>query len=120
LKKIAIIDDELEILGMLERLVGREKNVEVRVFSNPINAIDEVKSGSFDLIFLDIMMPQMDGLEFLKEIRTKNHKTRVIMMTAHSTLDRVLNSHQNGADDYLIKPFKNMKQVVDKIQNYLQ
>ena len=55
MKKIAIIDDELEILNMLERLIGREKNIEVRVFSNPANAIDEVKSGVFDLVFLIVV-----------------------------------------------------------------
>jgi len=120
MKKVAVIDDELEILNMLERLIGREPNIEVRVFSNPMNAIDEVKNEVFDLVFLDIMMPQMDGLDFLKEVRVNNSKTRIVIMTAHSTLDRVLNSHQNGADDYLLKPFKNLKEISEKLDSYLQ
>jgi DNA-binding response OmpR family regulator len=119
LKKVAIIDDELEILNMLERLLGREKNVEVRVFSNPDNALDEVKDGAFDLILLDIMMPQMNGIDFLKAVRMKNTKSKIIMMTAHSTLDRVLSSHQGGADDYILKPFKSLPKVLDKIRVYL-
>jgi DNA-binding NtrC family response regulator len=116
LKKVAIIDDELEILNMLERLIGREKHVEVRVFSNPENALDEVKDGVFDLVMLDIMMPQMDGIDFLKAVRTKNHKTKVLMMTAHSTLDRVLNSHQSGANDYILKPFKSLPKILEKVR----
>jgi len=119
MKKIAIIDDELETLGMLERLVNREKNVEVRVFSNPLSAIDEAKTGHFDLIFLDIVMPQMTGIDFLKDLRKHNYKTRVVMMTASPTLDRVLQSHQIGADDFILKPFKNLKIIVDKVQFFL-
>ena len=119
MKKIAIIDDELETLGMLERLVSREKNVEVRVFSNPLSAIDEAKAGHFNLIFLDIGMPQMDGIDFLKDLRKHNYKTRIIMMTANPTLDKVLRSHQIGADDFILKPFKNLKIIVDKVQFFL-
>jgi DNA-binding NtrC family response regulator len=119
LKKVAIIDDELEILNMLERLLNREKNIEVRVFSNPENAIEEVKDGVFDLIMLDIMMPQMNGIDFLKAMRGKNHKTKVIMMTAHSTLDRVLNSHQSGADEFILKPFKSLPKILDKVRGIL-
>jgi len=118
--KVAIIDDELEVLTMLERLVGREKNVEVRVFSNPLNAVDEIRAGVFDLIFLDIVMSSFDGLQLLKEIREQSHKTKVVMMTAHSTLDRVLASHQLGANDFLIKPFKNLKDISEKLPQYLQ
>jgi DNA-binding response OmpR family regulator len=116
LKKVAIIDDELEILNMLERLVSRNNSIEVRVFSNPENAIEEVKNGVFDLILLDIMMPQMDGIDFLKQIRGVNSTTKVIMMTAHSTLDRVLNSHQGGADDYILKPFQSLPKILEKVE----
>ncbi len=116
--KIAIIDDEPEILSMLERLLGREKGFEVRVFSNPANALEEVKAGTFDIVLLDIMMPQMDGMDFLKVVRTQNTKTKIIMMTAYSTLDRVLNSHKSGANDYLLKPFKSLAKVLEKIKAF--
>ncbi len=116
--KIAIVDNELEILSMLERLIGREKGFEVRVFSNPANALEEVKAGTFDIVLLDIMMPQMDGMDFLKTVRMQNKRTKIIMMTAHSTLDRVLNSHQLGANDYLLKPFKSLAKVLEKIKAF--
>ena len=119
MKKVAVVDDELEILGMLERLISREKNVEVRVFSNPLSAIDEAKAGHFDLIFLDIGMSQMTGIEFLKDLRKHNYKTRVVMMTGSPTLDKVLQSHQIGADDFMLKPFKNLKVIMDRVQFFL-
>ena len=119
MKKVAVVDDELEILGMLERLISREKNVEVRVFSNPLSAIDEAKTGHFDLIFLDIGMSQMTGIEFLKDLRKHNYKTRVVMMTGSPTLDKVLQSHQIGADDFMLKPFKNLKVIMDRVQFFL-
>ena len=119
MKKVAVVDDELEILGMLERLISREKYVEVRVFSNPLSAIDEAKAGHFDLIFLDIGMSQMTGIEFLKDLRKHNYKTRVVMMTGSPTLDKVLQSHQIGADDFMLKPFKNLKVIMDRVQFFL-
>jgi DNA-binding response OmpR family regulator len=119
MKRIAVVDDELEILSLLERLLSRNRDYDVRVFSNPINALEEVKSGGFDLILLDIMMPKMDGMEFLTEVRKSNKKVKVIMMTAHSTLDRVLNAHKTGADDYILKPFKSLPKILERINRVI-
>ena len=119
MKKIAIIDDELDTLNVLERILGREQDFEVRVFSNPENGLDEVKNGTFDLILLDLVMSQKDGLEFLKEVRTSNTKTKVVIMTAHANLNRVLNSHQYGANDFLLKPFKSVAKIIDQIKRIL-
>lgn len=117
--KIAVIDDELDTLSVLERLLGRESEFEVRVYSNPENGLDEVKGGNFDLVLLDIVMSQMDGIEVLKEIRAVNGKTKIIMISAYATLDRVLKSHQYGADDFILKPFKSVAKIIDKIKAIL-
>jgi DNA-binding response OmpR family regulator len=117
--KIAIVDDELEILSVLERLLSRNRHYDVRIFSNPINALEEVKSGEFDLVLLDIMMPKMDGMEFLEEVRQVNKTVKIIMMTAHSTLDRVLNAHKIGADDYIVKPFKSLPKILERVKKVI-
>ena len=91
---IAIIDDETEILNVLSRFLTRNPNYSVSTFSNPISALGTIETNKYDVILLDIMMPQMNGLEVLEKIKAKNEEQKVIMMTAYSTLDKVLKSHK--------------------------
>lgn len=117
--KIAIVDDEPEILNMLSRFLQRENKYEVVSFSNPINAISSIDN-SYDVVMLDIMMPQMSGLEALEKIIEKNPDQKVIMMTAYSTLDKVLKSHKEGATHYLMKPFSSLEHIEKKLIEVLK
>ncbi len=112
--KVAIVDDEQDILEMIEKFLKRGGNFEVTSFTNPLNALSTI-SDRYDVVLLDIMMPQMNGLDVLKELRAKYPKLKVIMMTAYSTLDKVLNSHREGAIHYVMKPFFSMKSLEEKI-----
>ncbi|MEA3383400.1 MAG: response regulator [Campylobacterota bacterium] len=118
-KKIAIIDDEQDILDILEKFLSRSEKFDISTYSNPKTALDTVKSGSFDLVLLDIMMPQMNGLDFLKELKDTNPNIKVIMMTAYSTLDKVIESNKVGAEDYVTKPFVSLRDVENKILDNL-
>ena len=62
-------------------------------------------SGLYDLIILDVMLPSMNGLEILKKLREEEIESKVIMLTAKSMLEDKLNGLENGANDYLTKPF---------------
>lgn len=117
--KIAIVDDESEILNMLSRFLQRSGKYEVVTFLNPVNAVASIDN-SFDAVMLDIMMPQMNGLEALEKIMEKNPNQKVIMMTAYSTLDKVLKSHKEGATHYLMKPFTSLDNVEKKLQDVLK
>ncbi len=112
--KVAIIDDEQDILEMIEKYLKRAGNFEVITFNNPINALTRIDK-SYDVVLLDIMMPQMNGLDVLKTLREKNEAVKVVMMTAYSTLDKVLKSHREGATHYIMKPFSSMKALEEKI-----
>lgn len=112
--KVAIVDDEQDIVEMIEKFLRRGGNFEVTSFTNPLNALSSI-SDRYDVVLLDIMMPQMNGLDVLKELRAKYPKIKVIMMTAYSTLDKVLNSHREGAIHYVMKPFFSMKSLEEKI-----
>lgn len=118
-KSILIIDDEPEILNLLSRFLGKNPNFSVSTFSNPVSAISEVERENFDLILLDIMMPQMNGLEVLEKIKAKNEDQKVVMMTAYSTLDKVLKSHKEGATNYVMKPFSSLEALENKIVEVL-
>lgn len=113
--KIAIVDDEQDTLDMIEKFLKRSDGFEVVTFINPMTALFSIDE-SYDLILLDIMMPQMNGLEVLKELRVNLPDIKIIMMTAYSTLDKVLQSHREGASHYIVKPFSSMKALQEKIQ----
>lgn len=112
--KIAVVDDEMDILDMINRYLAKTGKFEVTTFSNPVVAVDRIDS-SYDLILLDIMMPQMDGLTALEKLIAKNKDIKVVMMTAYSTLDKVLKSHKEGATHYLMKPFESLGALEKKI-----
>jgi len=115
MKKIAIVDDENDILDVLDRFLSRSGNLQIKTFNNPIDGLSDVQRGGYDLVLLDIMMPQMDGIEFLKRVKESNPEVQVVMMTAFTTLERTIDAHKYGAKNYLTKPFENLKQVQDKV-----
>ena len=116
---IAIVDDEKEIVSMLERYFAREAGYTVQSYTNPVTALNGIKS-SVDLVLLDIMMPQMDGLELLAKLREKHPNIKVVMMTAYSTLDKVLKAHRHGATHYVMKPFSSLDALKRKIDEVLK
>ena len=116
---IIIIDDETEILSMLEKHLTREGGYRVTTYTNPLNAISSLPQET-DLILLDIMMPQMDGLDALPKLLEKKPDVKILMMTAYSTLDKVLNAHRYGASDYIMKPFSSLSALSKKIEEMLK
>jgi DNA-binding NtrC family response regulator len=116
--KVAVVDDENEILSMIQRFLNRSEKYQVTTFSNPITAVETIDK-SYDIVLLDIMMPQMNGLDALEKIMEKNPDQKVIMMTAYSTLDKVLKSHKHGATHYLMKPFDSLQAIETKINEVL-
>ena len=117
---IAIIDDETEILNVLSRSLSRNPDFSVTTYSNPITALSALSNSKTDLVLLDIMMPQMNGLEVLEKLKAKDSEQKVIMMTAYSTLDKVLKSHKEGATNYVMKPFDSLQALEKKILEVLK
>lgn len=112
--KVAIVDDEKDILEMIEKYLKRTGGFDISTFTNPLHVKDYIDT-SYDVVLLDIMMPQLNGLDLLKELHEKLPELKIIMMTAYSTLDKVLKSHREGATDYIMKPFSSMKALEEKI-----
>jgi DNA-binding NtrC family response regulator len=115
---IVAIDDENDILLMLEKHLTRE-GYKVKTFNNPVTAISSIPNET-SLILLDIMMPQMNGLDALPKLVAKSTNAKILIMTAFSTLDKVLNAHRNGADDYIMKPFPSLSELSKKIETVLK
>ena len=117
--KILIIDDEQDILDVLQRFMARKNLFEVEVCTNPVQAVEKIKHNNYSLVLTDIMMPEMNGVEVLKAIKASNPSIHVVMMTAFSTLDRILECEKLGAKDYVTKPFISLKDVESKILDIL-
>jgi DNA-binding NtrC family response regulator len=116
---IVIIDDENDILSMLEKYLTRQCGYKVKTYNNPVTALSSVNQET-DLVLLDVMMPQMNGLDLLPKLLEKNPDLKVIIMTAYSTLDKVLNAHRKGATNYIMKPFSSLNELEKKIDDMLK
>lgn len=115
---IAVIDDEKEILDVLQRFLTKDNQFKVLSYSDPVAALSSVKTQKVDLILLDIMMPGLNGIEFLEKINSSNPDIKVIMVTASASLERIFKSHKFNAYDFIEKPV-NLKELETKIKKAL-
>lgn len=102
--KILVVDDEP---GALEsfRMILEIKDFEVSTFSNGIEALSQAEKTPFDIAFIDLKMPIIDGLEVLKKLKEISPSTEAIIVTAYATEESQANAITLGAMEYLRKPF---------------
>ena len=104
MKKILIIEDELSILKLLSYNLERE-GYKVDSSMDGQEGLDKVLENKYDMILLDLMLPNKDGMEICREIRQEKIETPIIMLTAKdSEIDKIIGL-EIGADDYITKPF---------------
>ena len=118
-KKILVVEDE-ESLLKLESILLTSKGYEVRGVPNGQAALDAIAEERPDLVLLDIMLPEIDGFEVCRRIKS-DAATRdipVVMLTAKKTRDDMARGEKVGADWYITKPFKSAM-VIETIQRFL-
>ena len=103
--KIFVVDDDRFVLESVTTLLG-EFGFSVRAFSNGMEAVRQFVLEPVDLVLTDINMPIMNGLELLEKIRFLDKETPVVLMTAYADLDVAVRAIQNGAFDFIIKPYR--------------
>lgn len=116
-KKILVIDDEPDVTDLLDYKLKSE-GFSVRTSNNPAQILGEVKDFLPDLIILDIMMPEFDGLQVCRMIRSNASLERIpiIFLTAKGEMEDRVEGLEAGADDYLSKPF-NTRELVLRINS---
>lgn len=115
--KILLVDDDIELTELLAELLSLE-GFQIHTVHNGKAALEELENATYDLILLDVMMPQLNGIETLKQLRHK-YALPVLMLSARDDeIDRVLGL-ELGADDYLPKPF-NDRELVARIKAILR
>lgn len=102
--RILIVEDEFNLADVIRKSLEKEKYV-IDISGDGEEALYNIRSNIYDLVILDIMLPGMDGFEILKKMREEDIASKVIMLTAKSTLDDKLEGLQNSANDYITKPF---------------
>ncbi len=112
--KILVADDEKD-LARATRMILNYSGYDVDVAYNGKEALEKVKNDNYDIIILDIMMPIMDGIEALKEMRKAGINTPIILLTAKAGIDDKVEGLDAGANDYLTKPF-NKKELLARIR----
>lgn len=105
MNKILVVDDDRDMQGNIVEILEK---ADFQVFSadNGEEAVKATKKDNFDLVLLDLIMPGMGGMEALPIIKRECPGTKVIMITAFSTIDNAVEAMRKGADDYITKPFK--------------
>ena len=103
-RKILVVDDEPMNHKLLKHIMSDEPMYEINAVNGGAEALKELNHQQYDLIMLDVMMPDMDGLETLRNIR-KIYNTPVVLMTGNKTLDTSVGFAELGCNDYITKPF---------------
>lgn len=102
--KILIIEDEFNLADAIKTMLSKKK-YDVTIKTDGEEGLDEALTNVYDLIILDAMLPSIDGFDILNEIKEEGINSKVLMLTAKSTIEDKLNGLNNGADDYITKPF---------------
>ena len=116
--KILIIEDEYNLADAISSMLKKEK-YSVNIETDGQTGLDEALTGIYDLIILDVMLPHKDGFEILKELKEEDITSKVLMLTAKNTIDDKLVGFNNGADDYLTKPF-HMEELMARVNVQLR
>jgi two-component system copper resistance phosphate regulon response regulator CusR len=101
---VLVIEDDNRIANLVERALTEDGH-RVAVSHNGREGAGMLLSGRFDAALLDILLPEMDGFDVLKQVRAKQCKTPILVLTAVDAVPKILQAFDLGADDYLVKPF---------------
>jgi DNA-binding NtrC family response regulator len=113
--RVLIVDDEERFRTTMGKLLA-VRGLDVGTVGSGKEALEELKKGSYDVIVLDIRMPEMGGIEALREIKRLDPKVEVIVLTGHASVDVAVEIMKLGGYEYLLKPCS-VDDLMDKIES---
>ncbi len=116
--KILIIEDEYNLADAIKTRLNQE-NYSVDISTDGIDGLDNALTNIYDLIVLDVMLPKIDGFTILSKLKENHINSKIIMLTARSSLEDKLECFSDGADDYITKPF-HLEELVARINSKLR
>lgn len=102
--RILVVEDEKKVASFIKRGL-EEEHYEVDLAGDGEQGLAMAETNVYDLILMDLMLPKLDGLAVVKELRRKQISTPVLCLTAKDTVDDIVSGLDSGSDDYLTKPF---------------
>ncbi len=115
--KVLIVDDDASIRSSMSRII-ESMGLHVETADTGEKALKMSAGGDFDMVFLDVMLPDLTGPEIVKHIRKNTHDAPIMMMTAYPAVEDAVDCMKSGVVDYLIKPFR-MKDVEEHVSRCL-
>lgn len=116
--KILLVEDETQVASFIRKGLT-EEGFEISIAFDGITGLKMAQDDVFHLIILDIMLPQMNGLDVCREIRKTDLQTPILLLTALGTSENIVVGLESGADDYLVKPFR-FNELVARIRALLR
>lgn len=116
--RILIIEDEYNLADAISSML-KSKKYSVEIRTDGEEGLEEALTDIYDLIILDVMLPHKNGFEILKELREEKINAKILMLTAKNTIDDKMVGFNNGADDYLTKPF-HMEELMARVNVQLR
>ena len=102
--KILVAEDDLRLARAIKR-VFEEESHSVKIVGNGRNALDAARHDPYDVLILDVMLPEMDGFDVSRQLRSAGSDMPVLMLTARTDITDRVKGLDAGADDYMVKPF---------------
>lgn len=112
--RVLVVEDERKISSYLKRGL-EEQGYAVDTAFTGLKALDYADAAPYDVIILDILLPEMDGLTACREMRERGNRMPILMLTARDSVDDRVNGLDAGADDYLVKPFA-LKELLARLR----
>lgn len=114
---VLIVDDDPIVRDVLSEILTRVICYHTEIACDGLDGLDKFRNGTYDIVFTDLKMPKMGGMDFLKEVKKINPAQPVVVITGFATVDSAISAMREGANDYITKPFKidKVKSVTDRI-----
>jgi DNA-binding NtrC family response regulator len=110
--KVLVVDDELDIREGLDTLLSLE-GYTVELAINGAEGVRKIESRAYDLVLLDLMMPDRSGMDVLRDVRQRDRETPIFMITAYGSVEAAVDALKLGANDYFSKPWDNEKLLIE-------
>ncbi len=115
--RVLVVDDDKDVCDFMETFLVKD-GFEVRTLSDATKVQDEVRTGAYNLLILDMMMPQLDGISVLKAVRKVDSDIAVVVFTGYPSIETAVQAMQLEAVDYLSKPFnpEEFREVLERVR----
>jgi len=117
--KILIVDDDTIILNLLSEFFQRE-GYQNEVAKNGTEALRKFNEKDFDFVFIDLKLPDMDGLDVLKKVKMIDDQVSAVIISGYGTIETAVEAMKIGADDYLLKPFRSLNELTLAVNKLIE